>query len=218
MSKAAGLFVSGALGCMTAMAWGGWGSAPPTPPASPPLRTAREEPGAADAGKGPQVPAVQSSVVGVPIYRIEDPKEMLKYGFPGPVTDVASRMGYISAWDRRTRNPAWVLEKLTPDTVRPRNGSEGGVKVQRRNVFTEDPSIPEMFRTRLSDFYRSGYDRGHMVRCVFKQSRALQYRCHRPTAKAANLKTMRPLCSQICHHKLDTSTADVRAVDVIYKS
>jgi DNA/RNA endonuclease G (NUC1) len=30
-------------------------------------------------------------------------------------------------------------------------------------VFVEDVSIPEKFRARLKDYFRSGYDRGHQV-------------------------------------------------------
>ena len=34
---------------------------------------------------------------------------------------------------------------------------------RKNSQFKEDYSIPEMFRARLSEYYRSGYDRGHLV-------------------------------------------------------
>ena len=34
---------------------------------------------------------------------------------------------------------------------------------RKDSVFVEDVSIPEKFRARLKDYFRSGYDRGHQV-------------------------------------------------------
>ena len=31
-----------------------------------------------------------------------------------------------------------------------------------RSVFTEDVAVPMLFRARLQDYFKSGYDRGHM--------------------------------------------------------
>jgi endonuclease G len=35
-------------------------------------------------------------------------KGLLRYGNPGPVYDIGSRAAFVSSYDRRMRNPAWV--------------------------------------------------------------------------------------------------------------
>ncbi|UKZ77346.1 hypothetical protein TrVFT333_005066 [Trichoderma virens FT-333] len=66
-----------------------------------------------------------------------NPGGLFEYGFPGPVSDIASRAALISSYDRRTRNPT--------------------------GQFLEDTAVPAKFRALLKDYYRSGYDRGHQV-------------------------------------------------------
>ena len=39
---------------------------------------------------------------------------------------------------------------------------------RKDSVFVEDVSIPEKFRARLKDYFRSGYDRGHQVYSPFQ--------------------------------------------------
>ncbi|CAK7269691.1 nuclease [Sporothrix epigloea] len=110
-------------------------SAPPPTPAPVPLRT---QPSA--------------TVVG-PV----DPAGLYQYGFPGPVADVAHRSALVSAYDRRTRNPHWVAEHITPASLAMRGGDRGS------SNFVEDTAVPELFRAKLKDYFRSGYDRGHQV-------------------------------------------------------
>lgn len=62
-----------------------------------------------------------------------------------------------SCYDRRTRNPHWVAEHITPASLATSNGD------RRHSIFFEDDSIPEKFRAKLHDYFRSGYDRGHQV-------------------------------------------------------
>ncbi|KFY48457.1 hypothetical protein V496_10269, partial [Pseudogymnoascus sp. VKM F-4515 (FW-2607)] len=63
----------------------------------------------------------------------------------------------ISSFDRRTKNPFWVAEHITPASLAAREGD------RKSSVFLEDPSVPEKFRGKLKDYFRSGYDRGHQV-------------------------------------------------------
>lgn len=86
------------------------------------------------------------------------PQDFFKYGFPGPHHDLGNRNEFISCYDRSTRNPYWVLEHITADSIK----SVGGVD-RKKSVFREDESIPLKFRARLRDYFRSGYDRGHQA-------------------------------------------------------
>lgn len=86
-----------------------------------------------------------------------NPAGLFEYGFPGPVADVASRAALISSYDRRLRNPHWVIEHITPASLAVRDGD------RKHSVFLEDDSVPPKFRALLKDYFRSGYDRGHQV-------------------------------------------------------
>ncbi|KAL0947314.1 hypothetical protein HGRIS_013433 [Hohenbuehelia grisea] len=91
---------------------------------------------------------------------------VLKYGNPGPIVDPLIRKAYVAAYDRRLRHPAWTAEHLTLASLGrsrlvPPDESEKGDR--GKSTFVEDASLPTKFRSRLTDYARSGYDRGHMV-------------------------------------------------------
>ncbi|KAJ5329733.1 Extracellular Endonuclease subunit A [Penicillium brevicompactum] len=86
-----------------------------------------------------------------------NPAGILQYGFPGPVADELSSLPLHGAFDRRTRNPSWVAEHITPQSLAINNAD------RKKSTFFEDTSVPAMFRAKLSDYFRSGYDRGHQV-------------------------------------------------------
>ncbi|KAI1143795.1 hypothetical protein F5Y05DRAFT_362594 [Hypoxylon sp. FL0543] len=86
-----------------------------------------------------------------------DPSGLFEYGFPGPIADIATRQALISSFDRRLRNPHWVVEHITPASLAMRDGD------RKHSVFLEDDTVPEKFRAKLKDYFRSGYDRGHQV-------------------------------------------------------
>ncbi|TFY53167.1 hypothetical protein EVJ58_g9601 [Rhodofomes roseus] len=94
------------------------------------------------------------------------PVSVLKYGNPGPISDQLVRIAYAAGYDRRLRHPAWAAEHLTLASLGKSAlaSASSDEKGDRQNShFTEDQSIPAMFRAKLQDYFRSGYDRGHMV-------------------------------------------------------
>jgi endonuclease G len=73
------------------------------------------------------------------------------------------------AFDVRTRNPVYVLEKLTflneevPAASISTGDGSSSRSSRRRPPFYEETSLPEAYRSRLSHYRNSGYDRGHMA-------------------------------------------------------
>ncbi|KKA31026.1 hypothetical protein TD95_004112 [Thielaviopsis punctulata] len=93
------------------------------------------------------------SAPGTPV----NPAGIFEYGNPGPVADISVRSGLVSAYDRERRNPSWVAEHITRDSVSLRAGD------RKNSQFVEDLDVPAKFRALLRDYYRSGFDRGHQV-------------------------------------------------------
>nr|GAT55486.1 mitochondrial nuclease [Mycena chlorophos] len=87
--------------------------------------------------------------------------EILKYGNPGPVSDSLVHKAYVGAYDRRLRHPAWTAEHLTAASLRAPPSEPPADRT--KSQFNEDESLPISFRARLADYFKSGYDRGHMV-------------------------------------------------------
>lgn len=86
------------------------------------------------------------------------PDGFYKYGFPGPIHDLAKHQEFITCFDRSTRNPYWVLEHITKELLQRRDGVD-----RKKSIFKEDEAVPLKFRARLRDYFRSGYDRGHQA-------------------------------------------------------
>jgi endonuclease G len=78
-------------------------------------------------------------------------------GLPSGSETLRSFSGYVSCWDARTRNPKWVVERLTAAD------SSGGSASRVDVPFLEDSGLEARFRSRLEDFRGSGYDRGHLA-------------------------------------------------------
>lgn len=56
----------------------------------------------------------------------------------------------------RTKTAIWSAEHLTADRVRQASN------LMRKGNFHEEPRVPDSWKSRLKDYKRSGYDRGHL--------------------------------------------------------
>ncbi|KAJ3048027.1 hypothetical protein HK097_010943, partial [Rhizophlyctis rosea] len=77
--------------------------------------------------------------------------DIAKVGIP-QVEQIQLRSSFIASTNYRTRVPNWVLERLTKE------GLEGSTK--REGIFFDpDETVPEIFRAKNEDYWRSGYSR-----------------------------------------------------------
>ncbi len=87
---------------------------------------------------------------------LEDCAEYATTGIPSQDGDLLCRTGYLLSHNPSNKTPNWVIEHLTADKA-------NANVVQRYNKFQADPNIEEGKRAELSDYKKSGYDRGHMA-------------------------------------------------------
>jgi len=79
---------------------------------------------------------------------------------------------YTLEWDKEQRTQRWAAYSITDANAVSnwnRNSWEGTIwkgTYYEGDPFQEDSVIPQMYRTRLSDYYNSGFTRGHIVNSV----------------------------------------------------
>lgn len=81
--------------------------------------------------------------------------DFLKYGNPNQVNLYLCRLGYIVGYDYNTKQPKWVAYELTAKSV--------SQKIKRKDKFRPDLAVPKQYRAELSDYRKSGYDKGHLA-------------------------------------------------------
>jgi endonuclease G, mitochondrial len=86
---------------------------------------------------------------------IEACNEYSKLGLPGSSGDILCRKGFLLAHDPVKKAPIWVIEHLTKE--------KATAVMDRPDAFKADPDLSVGNRAELSDYKKSGYDRGHMA-------------------------------------------------------
>lgn len=91
-------------------------------------------------------------------YQIEahEPFNNAKFDALPQVGQIIERDGYTLCYDARSKNPHYVVEVLTAESL------EGSAD-RSTHLFREDENIPRHLRASSQDYKGSGYDRGHMV-------------------------------------------------------
>ena len=79
----------------------------------------------------------------------------LELGMPGLCDQIVNREGYALGFSRKYRQPLWVTYRITKDEAKSQNAS------RRMANFYVDSDVPDS--ALLSDYKRSGYDRGHLA-------------------------------------------------------
>jgi DNA/RNA endonuclease G (NUC1) len=77
--------------------------------------------------------------------------------YPHGPTEFVIREGYVLQHSSEDKIPRWVCEHVTPQEVAANSG------VRRRDRFAPDPQLAGKPRAELSDYRRSGFDRGHQA-------------------------------------------------------
>ena len=78
-----------------------------------------------------------------------------RYGCPSADQILVNRF-YMVGYSYYFRQAKWALDIVDPD-------KKDMDEVERLNNFRPDCRVPERFRAGLSDYRKSGYDRGHLV-------------------------------------------------------
>ena len=82
--------------------------------------------------------------------------EHLVKGMPSNNSDqVRCRTGYAVGYNYQTKNADWVAYHVTKESV--------NAQFKRSNKFKADAELPEYAQSTLSDYSKSGYDRGHLA-------------------------------------------------------
>jgi endonuclease G len=107
----------------------------------------------------PSRPANDFIITGAPMLPDQLPSAVAALqwaGWPG-FDNIRFRQGYLSSFNRMTKNPNWVCQHLCKEVL------EGeGKRAKGKEPFAEDPKDPAHMRSTLNDYRGSGFDRGHM--------------------------------------------------------
>jgi len=77
------------------------------------------------------------------------------FGVPGNTDQLLCRDGYAVGYNYNRKVASWVAYHITKDSV--------DKKYKRSNRFREDKEVPKAYRSTLTDYKGTGYDRGHMA-------------------------------------------------------
>ena len=114
-----------------------------------------------------------------------------RYGIPAADQIIFNRH-YVLGYSYYFRQAKWALEIVDTNNQ---------TIVDRANNFRPDYRVPEIFRTDLVDYKKSGYDRGHLVASANQSEVELQ---NSETFLLSNMSPQRPKFNRGIWKKLET--------------
>jgi endonuclease G len=86
--------------------------------------------------------------------------QFVAYGYPSLSKEQSNntplcKLAFYTVYDNKLRVPIYGVEWLLPENL---NGA-----LNRVSAFKQDPSIPLIYRTTISDYKASGFDKGHIA-------------------------------------------------------
>ncbi len=133
-----------------------------------------------------------------------------RYGIPAADQLLFNRY-YIVGYSYYFRQPKWALEIVDPPTIK----LEELEKVDRTNNFRSDYRIPQMFRADLVDFYKSGYDRGHLVPSADLNETNIQ---NSETFLLSNMSPQKPELNRQAWQNLEREIRNLNATEDIWET
>ena len=126
-------------------------------------------------------------------------KPELRYGCPA-ADQILINSNFTVGYSYYFRQAKWALEIVDPD-------KKDMDDVERQNNFRPDYRIPRRFRADLSDYRRSGYDRGHLVASANQNDERLE---NSETFLLSNMSPQKPKLNQRKWRELEQA---VRTLD-----
>lgn len=118
-------------------------------------------------------------------------------------TDALCFEAYAVMHSGVSRTPLWSAEHLTRQSV------DAAREVKRKNAFHAEPALPPDDRAELSDYARSGFDRGHMAPSGDMPTENAQYE----SFSLANIIPQNPNNNQNLWEGIETSTRTLARQD-----
>jgi len=134
-------------------------------------------------------------------------KPETRYGCPAADQVLINRY-YVVGYSYYFRQAKWTLEIVDPD-------KEDMTDVQRANNFRPDFRVPKQFRADLSDFRKSGFDRGHLVASANQNDRNIQ---NSETFLLSNMSPQRPEFNQGKWRDLEKAVRDLDSMSDVLET
>ena len=111
--------------------------------------------------------------------------------------------GYAVTHSGVSRTPVWSSEHLTANSV------DAAKQLKRKNAFHAEEQLPASDRAELTDYVRSGFDRGHMAPSGDMPTETAQYE----SFSLANMIPQNPKHNQILWEGIEQATRNLAQQD-----